>query len=80
MEMNTVLAEGNFCHGGDVVPTLNLRRQLQKGNCVNDVGRPYKATSAPTIVCCYPQQAKPYQGRYNRHKKIRFFSTEISKK
>ena len=76
-----------FRSGGDVVPTFQFRRQISKdivdntiGMYVNDDRRLAEDTSSPTIVCCYPQQVKPYHGWYNRHNKIQKSITEISKK
>ena len=75
-EVNTALADGHFCKGVKVIPTLQFRRKLAHeimenniGGDTVDSGRPRRTTCTPPIVACTLLKVKKHEGSYDRKAK-----------
>ena len=75
-EVNTALADGHFCKGGKLIPTLQFRRKLAHemmenniGGGTVDYGRPRRTTYNPSIVACTLLKVKKHEGSYDRKAK-----------
>ena len=84
-EVNTTLADGHFCKGGTLIPTLQFRSKLAHDMMENnigmddvDYGRSIGSTCTPSIVACTLIKVKKHEGSYNRKaKKIKTSSRNI---
>ena len=81
--MNTALADGHFCKGGKLIPTLQFRRKIAHemmkkniGGDTVDSGMPRRSTCTPSIVACTLLRVKNHEGSNNRKaKKFRQLSS-----
>ena len=86
-KVNTALADGHFCKGGQLIPTLQFRRKLTHEMMENtigvdtmDYGRPRRSTCNPAIVPCTLLKVKKHEGSYHQKaKKIKKFKQEYQK-
>ena len=72
-EVNTALADGHFCKGGKLIPTLQfLRKSVHEmmentiGVYTVDSGRPRSSTCTPAIVPYKIQKVKNHEGSYDK--------------
>ena len=70
------LADGNFCKGRRLIPTLHFRRKLAHEMMDNNIGgynvdsgRPRRSTCTPSIVACTLLKVKKQKGSYDRKAK-----------
>ena len=72
-EVNTALADGHFCKGRKLIPTLQLRKKLAHemtenniGGDTEDYGRPRRSTCTPSIIACTLLKVKKHEESYDR--------------
>ena len=86
-EVNTALADGHFCKGGKLVPTLQFHRKLAHDMIENTIGvdtvysgRHRRSTCKPDIVPCKLQKVKKARRELQKKdKKIQKVHAGISK-
>ena len=75
-EVNTALADGHFCKGDKLVPTLQFHKKLAHEMMDSTIGlntvnsrRPRRSTYTPDIVPCKLQKVEKHEGSCNKKAK-----------